>query len=64
MVDVVGRFDGHTVTVERSGPVRIQVDQVFLRTGKDADRALAALPDWTMGHARTVVQRTWADRRS
>lgn len=64
VVDVVGRFDGHTVTVERSGPVRIQVDQVFLRTGKDADRALAALPDWTMGHARTVVQRTWADRRS
>ncbi|MFF8609964.1 M28 family peptidase [Streptomyces sp. NPDC015346] len=64
VVDVVGRFDGHTVTVARSGPVEIQVDQVFLRTGEDAKKALAALPDWTVGHAQTVVQRTWADRRS
>ncbi|MEU2116576.1 M28 family peptidase [Streptomyces sp. NPDC016459] len=63
VVDVVGRFDGHTVTVERSGPVEIQVDQVFLKTGEDAKRALAALPDWTVGHAQTVVQRTWADDR-
>ncbi|MFF4113957.1 M28 family peptidase [Streptomyces sp. NPDC001714] len=64
VVDLVGRFDGDTVTVNRSGPVRIQVDQVFLQTGKDAKRALAALPKWTMGDARTVVQRTWKDRRS
>ncbi|MFD3531012.1 M20/M25/M40 family metallo-hydrolase [Streptomyces sp. NPDC058664] len=63
VVDVVGRFDGHTVTVARSGPVEIQVDQVFLRTGEDAKRALAALPDWTVGHAQTVVQRTWSDGR-
>lgn len=64
VIDVVGRYDGHTLTVERSGPVEIQVDQVFLKTGKDAEQALAALPDWTVGHARTVVQRTWTDHRS
>ncbi|MCT4357645.1 M28 family peptidase [Streptomyces sp. Je 1-79] len=64
VVDVVGRFDGHTVTVDRSGPVEIQVDQVFLRTGEDAEKALAALPEWTVGHARTLVTRTYADPRS
>lgn len=64
VVDVVGRFDGHTVTVERSGPVEIQVDQVFSKTGKDAERALAALPDWAVGHARTLVTHTYADPRS
>ncbi|MFJ8663232.1 M28 family peptidase [Streptomyces sp. NPDC093795] len=64
VIDVVGRFDGHTVTVTRSGPVEIQVDQVFLQTGEDAKRALAALPEWTVGHAQTVVQRRWADDRS
>ncbi|MFF1506922.1 M28 family peptidase [Streptomyces sp. NPDC058326] len=61
VIDVVGRFGGHTVTVERSGPVEIQVDQVFLKTGEDAKRAVAALPDWTVGHAQTVVQSHWAD---
>ncbi|MFH9723412.1 M28 family peptidase [Streptomyces sp. NPDC017254] len=59
VIDVVGRFDGHTLTVDRSGPVEIQVDQVFLKTGEDAERALAALPDWTVGHARTVVTHTY-----
>ncbi|KOX52606.1 MULTISPECIES: M20/M25/M40 family metallo-hydrolase [unclassified Streptomyces] len=64
VVDVVGRFDGHTVTVERSGPVEIRVDQVFLKTGEDAEKALAALPDWTVGHARTLVTHTYEDPRS
>ncbi|MGW4747619.1 M28 family peptidase [Streptomyces sp. NPDC004290] len=59
VIDVVGRFDGHTLTIDRKGPVEIQVDQVFLKTGEDAERALAALPDWTVGHARTVVTHTY-----
>lgn len=64
VVDIVGRFDGYTATVERSGPIQVQVDQVFLQTGEDVKQVLAALPDWTVGHGRTVVQHTYTDRRS
>lgn len=61
VLDVVGRPDGYTAVVERTGPVRIEVDQVFLETGPDLERVLAALPPWAVGHGRTLVQRTFAD---
>ncbi|MFD3652138.1 M28 family peptidase [Streptomyces sp. NPDC058620] len=61
VLDVVGRSKGHTATIERTGPVKITVDQVFLRTGRAVEQVLAALPDWAVGHGRTVIQRTYAD---
>ena len=63
VVDVVGRSKGYTATIERTGPVEITVDQVFLDTASAVDHVLAALPDWAVGHGRTVVQRTFADPR-
>ncbi|MFC9246240.1 hypothetical protein ACFT7S_20270 [Streptomyces sp. NPDC057136] len=63
VVDVVGRSKGYTATIERTGPVKITVDQVFLDTGNAVEQVLAALPDWAVGHGRTVIQRTYADPR-
>jgi MFS family permease len=61
VVDVVGRPEGYAVTVDRTGPVRIEVDQVFVETGPDMAKVLAALPPWAFGHGRTVVRDTFAE---
>ncbi|MFT7835802.1 M20/M25/M40 family metallo-hydrolase [Saccharothrix sp. BKS2] len=61
VLDLVGRPGGHTAAIERTGPVRIEVDQVFPSTGPDVAKVLGALPDWVVGHGRTIVQRTFAD---
>ena len=61
VVDVVGRPDGYAVTVDRTGPVRIEVDQVFVQTGPDMARVLDALPSWAFGYGRTVVRDTYAE---
>ncbi|MET7394195.1 M28 family peptidase [Dactylosporangium sp. NPDC005572] len=61
VVDVVGRVDGYTATIQRTGPVRVEVDQVFLTAGDIGGKVLSALPDWTVGHGRTIVQRTYTE---
>jgi hypothetical protein len=61
VVDIVGRPEGYAVTVDRTGPVRIEVDQVFVETGPDLAEVLDALPSWAFGYGRTVVRDTYAE---
>ncbi|MEW2624618.1 M28 family peptidase [Streptomyces sp. NPDC048106] len=60
-VDVLNRTGGFTADIARTGPVKVQVDQVFLTTGSEMKKVLAALPPWVIGDGRTVVQHTFKD---
>ena len=61
VLDLVGRPGGHTAVIDRTGPVKVVVDQVFPGGTADLDAALAALPDWVVGYGRTLVQRVHAE---
>ncbi|MBB4911635.1 M28 family peptidase [Actinophytocola algeriensis] len=61
VVDVVGRPEGFVAAVDRSGPVRIEVDQVFVETGPDMAKVLDALPSWAFGYGRTIARDTYAE---